>query len=1247
MDNSGRKSQYLSLESNKSGSMDMSNNQGPVSPGEGAAFTRGVGFEDSYTQANATAAGAQAPNRPNTVFGNIKETVTGRMSVAEPRLEAFDARAKGRQSMGGTGGEGNVERGNHEHIENVEITRSRKLWVFFTWMTTFWIPSPLLSFCGRMKRPDVRMAWREKFAICTIIVFMWFVLLFIIIGLGLILCPRQYVWTEQDISNINDAKKSYMSVRGNVYDITDFIKQNGHGNSAHPGRTDLLTQYAGYDTNASFPVIARAACPELVSETVDPSYTMFFPIRGASSNIDPVASNLFPHYSQSDPRSEKLVDPDFYATYFLSTMEKFKKGGVVWKFDWINEMYKEQSQAWRVINKEVFNLQPYVDAINYQGNLNNKYNILDSRFENILKQNGHGTADITKDWLGLNWDAETRDINYNCMKALFYVGTVDNRQDARCLATNYMLVAFACVLMLVVMVKFITALQFNKRPRPTPPDKFVICQVPCYTEDEESIAKTISSLAGLEYADKQKLIFIICDGNIVGSGNEKSTPRIVLDILGVDPEYDPPSRDYLAIAEGSRRHNIGKVYSGLYEFEGHVVPFMVVVKIGTPEETNRSGNRGKRDSQILLMSFFNKVHFNLPMTPLELEIYHQMRHIIGVPPRNFEYLLQVDADTEVMPDSLSRLVSACTSDRRIIGICGETMLGNEDQSWTTMMQVYEYFISHHMAKAFESLFGSVTCLPGCFCMYRLRTTDGKPLLIAKPVLEAYSELHVDTLHKKNLLSLGEDRYLTTLMMQYFPQFKLKFIQDAKCKTIAPDKWSILLSQRRRWINSTIHNLAELLFLQDMCGFCFFSMRFVVFLDLFGTITMPTTLMYFAYLIYIAVTGMADVGYISLILIGAIYGLQAVIFILRREWQHIGWMIIYLCAYPLWSFVLPVYSFWHMDDFSWGNTRVVVGDGKRKIIIEDDKPFDPESIPQRRWMEYEKELAAAGVLNAPPPNMNPHAGSTKEEDRLSMYSSQSGAHLSRSGSAMAFATMNGGATPQSMYGSPVMPGANGGFDPRLSVAMTNQQMMARQQQQYQAMGAQSIYDSQAGRMSAVGSIAGDPRMSSAMYSPHQQMLAMQNMHGSTHSSPHGSGIGLQNMAFQQQQQQLGGYMNPDAWAPPTTTSAYGTPSVNMQQQQQMPLSMYTQNTPDYMQMQMQMQQQPFSPSSGGSIHLGSNSMPSDDQIVESIRRILLNADLTTTTKKVIRNQLALEFGADLSTKKDFISRVVDQMLVGEV
>jgi chitin synthase len=108
------------------------------------------------------------------------------------------------------------------------------------------------------------------------------------------------------------------------------------------------------------------------------------------------------------------------------------------------------------------------------------------------------------------------------------------------------------------------------------------------------------------------------------------------------------------------------------------------------------------------------------------------------------------------------------------------------------------------------------------------------------VIEEYAEPNVDTLHKKNLFSLGEDRYLTTLMMKYFPTFKMKFTPDAIAHTVAPSKWNVLLSQRRRWINSTIHNLVELLFLPEMCGFCFFSMRFIVFLDLLGTIVSGTS-----------------------------------------------------------------------------------------------------------------------------------------------------------------------------------------------------------------------------------------------------------------------------------------------------------------------------------------------------------------------------------------------------------------------
>lgn len=60
----------------------------------------------------------------------------------------------------------------------------------------------------------------------------------------------------------------------------------------------------------------------------------------------------------------------------------------------------------------------------------------------------------------------------------------------------------------------------------------------------------------------------------------------------------------------------------------------------------------------LLTNLYVQVHFNSPMNPLELEIYHQIKNVIGVNPSFYEYLFMVDADTVVDTLSVNRLVSA-------------------------------------------------------------------------------------------------------------------------------------------------------------------------------------------------------------------------------------------------------------------------------------------------------------------------------------------------------------------------------------------------------------------------------------------------------------------------------------------------------------------------------------------------------------------------------------------------------------
>lgn len=877
-----------------------------------------------------------------------------------------------------------AEMAGQKNMTTEALTTTRRVWVAIVWAFTFWIPSIFLRIFGRMKRPDVQMAWREKFVLCWFIVLLNGLIVFWIIFFGRLLCPNfDKAWDERELSAHQGANDFWVSVHGKVYDISKFWKQQ-HSDIAIQTTAENMQPFGGLNLDEYFVPPLTIACPGLVN---DPSMallannTVLYPIGIHTSGP------LSPYTDSA------LADINWYGSKFLPRMKQYYHGDLVVKKSKLLRDGQDENHYWFILNGKIYDLTDYFYTLATYGNLAS-YDFIDRTVTAMVKENPG--QDITENWERNFAKANgTHQISLsntlNCLNNAFYAGIPDFRYTVQCQINNYILLAFTIILCAVILVKFLAALQFGSKRRPIPQDKFVICQVPAYTEGEDSLRKALDSLTALQYDNKRKLICVICDGMIVGSGNDRPTPKIVLDILGVDPKIDPPALPFKSVGESSDQLNYGKVYSGLYEYEGNVVPYIVIVKVGKESEQSKSkpGNRGKRDSQILLLSFLNRVHNRTPMNPLELEMFHQINNIIGVDPELYEYLLMIDADTSVREDSLNRLVAACANNAKIAGICGETSLENEERSWWTMIQVYEYFISHHLAKAFESLFGSVTCLPGCFSMYRLRTADkGKPLIISDAVISEYSDCVVDTLHKKNLLSLGEDRFLTTLMTKHFPYMSYKFIPDAYASTAAPETWSVLLSQRRRWINSTIHNLAELVRLEEMCGFCCFSMRFVVFIDLFGTLILPATCAYLGYLIYNVSMHKGQFPLISIIMIAAVYGLQALVFILKRQWQHIGWMIIYLLAFPIYSFVLPIYSFWNQDNFSWGNTRIVIGEkGKKQVVAVDDEGFDPRSIPLQRWDDYASANNLPGRRGASlEKNYDAYEDTYEMDDMKSVYSS---------------------------------------------------------------------------------------------------------------------------------------------------------------------------------------------------------------------------------------------------------------------
>ncbi|KAI8978598.1 chitin synthase-domain-containing protein [Pilobolus umbonatus] len=850
-----------------------------------------------------------------------------------------------------------VENLNETEEDESKMSGVRKRWLFFVYFCTWWIPSKFMIWCGRMKRKDIRVAWREKVTLCMLIFFMCAFVIWFLVFFGEIVCPKQNVFSISELQNHGkEEPKQYVAIRGEVFNIGEFANRHYPPNLVP---TSSVIEYAGKDATDLFPVQVSALC-QGVSGPISPFVSYDYQLNLSDTNGQ-----------YHDFRySSDIYNPNWYYDQMTLLRKNYKVGNMGFEMKAISDQSKSATlingiqslRKWAVIDRHIYDLTAYTMGGRFLRGPPDQplpddvdTNFLYQPIVDLFMQKSG--SDITKEFYKLAMDGELRQNQLVCLRNLFFVGFEDTRNSAKCRFSTYLLLIVTILLCTVIAFKFIAAIRIGGKAVPEEHDKFVICQITCYTEDEESLRKTIDSIATLQYDDKRKLLFVICDGMIMGAGNDKPTPRIVLDILGVDNQVNPEALSFVSLGEGNKQHNMGKIYSGLYEVSGHVVPYIVVAKCGNPRERQKPGNRGKRDSQLILMQFLNRVHYDAPMNPLQLEIYHQMKNVIGVTPSFYEFVLMVDADTEVMKDGLNFLVSSMVRDSKVIGICGETTLSNEKDTWVTMIQVYEYFISHHLIKSFESLFSTVSCLPGCFTMYRIRSVDGKKaMFMSNEMIEDYSINKVDTLHKKNLLHLGEDRYLTTLLLKHFPNFKTKFNPNAQCKTNAPDSWAVLVSQRRRWINSTIHNLGELVFLPGLCGFCCFSMRFVVMLDLISTLAMPAIMGYLGYLIYSIATAENSLPLITIITIAGTYGLQALLFIMKGRWEFIAWMLVSILAMPVFSFYIPVYSYWHFDDFSWGNTRVVVGEkGQKVAVAADEGTFDPKSIPNMKWSEYERAL----------------------------------------------------------------------------------------------------------------------------------------------------------------------------------------------------------------------------------------------------------------------------------------------------
>ena len=485
-------------------------------------------------------------------------------------------------------------------------SRARKWWIGFAWACTFYIPPFLLSGIGRMKRREIQMAWREKFALCVIVAFSCGFLIFFIAFFGELICPRQYVWSPQTLASDNGlgSQQPLFSVRGEVFDLSQLSTNHRF---TVPASAIMTSAFAGQDLSNYMPLDVPSMCTG-INGPINPRITQ--------SIVNSTGTTTAAQLHDFRVSRTGFYNPNWY-WYAMSSMRVAYRVGYVGYTPQAMALGASTGKIWASIADNIFDLTDYApgglyvlpDNNNVVGNgtiSSSDMQFMSTDLVNLFTQNSGQDVTVQFENLPYLTSLQKRQ-QLICLRNLFFVGRVDSRESAKCLFSEYILLAATALLCCVILIKFLAALQLTTRREPEDHEKFVICQVPCYTEGEDSLRKTIDSLARLNYDDRRKLLFIIADGMIVGSGNDRPTPKIVLDLLGAEPAVDPEPQEFQSIGEGPRALNYGKVYSGLYECHGHVVPWIVVVKVGKPSEKSKPGNRGKRDSQMILMRFLNRV----------------------------------------------------------------------------------------------------------------------------------------------------------------------------------------------------------------------------------------------------------------------------------------------------------------------------------------------------------------------------------------------------------------------------------------------------------------------------------------------------------------------------------------------------------------------------------------------------------------------------------------------------------------
>ena len=232
------------------------------------------------------------------------------------------------------------------------------------------------------------------------------------------------------------------------------------------------------------------------------------------------------------------------------------------------------------------------------------------------------------------------------------------------------------------------------------------------------------------------------------------------------------------------------------------------------------------------------------------------------------FILTTDADIDFTSNDVVALLDILACDEGVGAVCARTHpLGSGPVVW---YQVFDYAVGHWFQKAAEHILGCVLCCPGCFSVFRVSALE--------QILDTYSssvENGFDFLTK----DMGEDRWLCTLLIK--AGWRLEYSAVSQDRTFCPETFEEFYKQRRRWVPSTVANLALVIssYSKITANNDSISILFILyqFLLVFSTLISPATV------ILIIVTGLTalneNVDEVALIIvlcvISVLYGVVCV------------------------------------------------------------------------------------------------------------------------------------------------------------------------------------------------------------------------------------------------------------------------------------------------------------------------------------------------------------------------------------